>query len=109
MDKKLLVFIIGGIIGAIWGSCTHARPPHHYVPTPKHHHYHSHSNGVVLGAIGIVTGLAVLSALSKPRQKETIVLREVPKNTVVFWCESQRGFYPEVRACPEGWRPLEVK
>lgn len=24
----------------------------------------------------------------------------------VYWCEAEKGFYPQVRACPTGWTPV---
>ncbi len=24
----------------------------------------------------------------------------------LYWCESEQGFYPQVRACPTGWTPI---
>lgn len=110
MDARLFVFILGGLLGGMWGGCTHARPPHmHHMPPPAHYHYNNHSGDIVLGTIGVITGLAVLNAMTNQHQRETIVLREVPKyNQIVYWCESSRGFYPDVRACPEGWRKVRV-
>lgn len=109
MSKKLLVFIIGGILGAIWGTYSHAHPPRHFAPPSHYHQHYSHSGDAILGAIGILGGLVVLNAITQPRQTETIIVREAPKNRIVYWCESQRGFYPDIRSCPEGWRTLEIK
>lgn len=25
---------------------------------------------------------------------------------MVYWCEAEKGFYPQVRACPTGWTPV---
>ena len=24
----------------------------------------------------------------------------------IYWCEAEKGFYPQVRACPTGWTPV---
>lgn len=108
MDMRLFCFILGGLLGA-WGGCSHAKPPHPMPPPHHYSHHHNHSGDIVLGTVGIITGLAVLNAMHNQRQRETIVLREVPRyNQIVYWCESERGFYPDVRACPEGWRKVQV-
>ena len=26
----------------------------------------------------------------------------------LYWCEAEKGFYPQVRACPTGWTPVSA-
>jgi len=61
-----------------------------------------------------------LSELSRPR---TVIVQQpapvyVPQPATVYqsyqgnvaryvyWCEAEQGYYPQVRACPTGWKQM---
>ena len=33
----------------------------------------------------------------------------VYENVREFGCEAEKGYYPDVRACPTGWTPIPAK
>ncbi len=96
---------------------------HRGQPAPRrddHHHSHHHRTrnaiaaGVTAGAI--LFGLAELSRSSQQssgsgyyQQQDPATLYQAQGAQVsryVYWCEEPRGYYPDVRACPTGWRQV---
>lgn len=97
-------------------------------PRVEHRHYHSHTTyhrsyrsshhtgDVILGTLAAgaaIYGIASLidsanhrsSVVQQPMATTTITTTTTTTQTV-FWCEAEKGFYPQVRACPTGWTPI---
>lgn len=123
-DKDLKVWnakpLVAGAIAIYMLLCcvtyVLASPHHPHHPFPMHtmyrphmHHvsHHHHSDAVLFGILGATAATIIFADnVARQNQQKTIVLREVPKNRVFYWCESEREFFPTVRSCPEGWRKV---
>lgn len=101
--------------GPGWGP----RPPMHRPlppPPPMHpriHHSGWHSGWYwgPLAAGATLWGLGELidsqrSRNDTPTQVVVPVQPQVQQPTTVYWCESEKGFFPQVRSCPTGWTTL---
>jgi len=89
-------------------------PHHHHHPVPMHHpgpHHHHHRGSdwvapLIAGALLVGT-----LAVAHETQKATAIAQaqtatpSKPSNTL-FWCEGEKGYYPQVRACPTGWKAI---
>ena len=103
-----------------------AQPQQHKGPPAPHrddHHRSSHSTrnavaaGVAAGAI--LFGLVELSRSSQQSSGSTYYQQQAPATLYqsqgsqivryVYWCEEPQGYYPDVRACPTGWRQVPAK
>jgi hypothetical protein len=90
--------------------------PHYGAP----HHHHHHHGGWVWGPLAAGAVIYGLSELSRPR---TVIVQQpapvyVPQPATVYqsyqgnvaryvyWCEAEQGYYPQVRACPTGWKQM---
>lgn len=98
------------------------RPPVHHAPPPKpayhhaprhHHNYVYHdvagalvAGAVILGAANLIGNAVTSTTRSLPPASYTPNTTPVTPQTMRFWCESEKGFYPDVRACPLGWTPI---
>lgn len=110
--KPLVAFAIGAYMLTCCASYVLAAPPHrppmHRPPAPHVSHHH-HSDAVLWGILGGASAIILADSIARQNQPKTIILCEEPKNRVFYWCESERGFFPEVRSCPEGWRKMRVE
>ena len=105
-------------------SSGHRAPQHRSAPPPRrddHHHHSRHSTrnavaaGVAAGAI--LFGLAELARSSNSSsnytyQQDPATLYQSQGSQVVryvYWCDEPRGYYPEVRSCPTGWRQVPAQ
>lgn len=102
-----------------WGPRPPMYRPMHRPPPPPHHRYHRVSHwdsdwfwGPLAAGVTL-WGLNELVDSHRARQVEPaqsqVVIPAAPQTqqpATVYWCESEKGFYPQVRACPEGWVAL---
>jgi hypothetical protein len=103
---------------------SHRAPQHRSAPPPRrddHHHHSRHSTrnavaaGVAAGAI--LFGLAELARSSNSSsnytyQQDPATLYQSQGSQVVryvYWCDEPRGYYPDVRSCPTGWRQVPAQ
>lgn len=109
-----------------------ARPPgpppgapgwHRPAPPPRYHHRH-HYGWLWAPAIAGVTIWGLSSLHNEPyepyatyvpyryRTSPSYVAPNYGENIsesapkTLYWCEAEKGFYPQVRACPTGWTPV---
>ena len=47
---------------------------------------------------------AALSAAQSAAIAQAAANRAQPK--IVYWCEGEQGYYPQVRSCPTGWKAM---
>lgn len=96
-----------------WGP----RPPmHRPAPPPpmrpRIHHSGWHSGWYwgPLAAGATLWGLSELIDSQRtaqvPSQVVVPVQPQVQQPTTVYWCEAEKGFFPQIRACPTGWTAL---
>ena len=88
--------------------------PHHPGPRgPVHHHHHS-SEWVAPLVFGAIVAGATVSAINSSNQASSYTTQQAAasnssttiRNNTLFWCEAEKGYYPDVRACPTGWTPV---
>lgn len=86
-----------------------------YRPAPRHHRYYYHSSDwvgpVLFGALLAGTTVAAINASNRYDYdyRTTTQTTETSRPGTRFWCEAEKGYYPDVRACPTGWTPIPVK
>ena len=105
------------------GQPQRPQPQHHKgQPAPRrddHHHSHHRTRNAVAAGVdagAILFGLAELSRSSQQssgsgyyQQQDPATLYQAQGaqvNRYVYWCDEPRGYYPDVRACPIGWRQV---
>ncbi|MBQ9241028.1 MAG: hypothetical protein IJ164_06805 [Duodenibacillus sp.] len=89
---------------------------HHGGPHPVHHGgpRHHHHGGWIWGPLAAGAVIYGLAELSRP---QTVIVQQPAPATLyqsyqgnviryVYWCEAEQGYYPQVRACPTGWRQM---
>ncbi len=124
------------VSSAAYAGPHHRGGSHYSHHNYSHHHHRHHDNGAwfwgPLAAGAIIYGL---TELNRPRrvvvqqpapvvvqpapvvvQQPTQVIVQQPAtlyqsyqgNVVryVYWCEGEQGYYPQVRACPTGWKQM---
>ncbi len=86
---------------------------HHHYPYPRYYvGFDSDWYWGPLAAGATLWGISELSRrrdVSRSEVSAAIPQQESPKPTqpaTVYWCESEQGFYPQVRSCPIGWTAL---
>lgn len=92
----------------------HPAPVHHHAP---HHGYRYHND--VAGALfagALILGTAALVGNAINNNQVTSTTNSAAENTANittentrFWCESEQGYYPDVRACPSGWKTVPIQ
>ena len=86
-----------------------------YRPAPRHHRYYYHSSDwvgpVLFGALLAGTTVAAINASNRYDYdyRTTTQTTETSRPGTRFWCEAEKGYYPDVRACPTGWTPIPAK
>lgn len=86
-----------------------------YRPAPRHHRYYHHSSDwvgpLLFGAILAGTTVAAVNAANRTDYNcfTTTRTTETIRPGTTFWCEAEKGYYPDVRACPTGWTPISAK
>jgi hypothetical protein len=85
--------------------------PAHHQSAPRYHHHDS--DWVAPLMFGAIVAGVTASAINSSRQATdySAAQQTAPYNQSVttnrtntlFWCESEKAFYPDVRACPTGW------
>lgn len=100
------------------GPAAHAPAPMHYAPPHQPHRGpgpHYHSGSVILGTLAtgaLIYGIASAinnSTTSVPNTATTTTLGNTASSGAtryVYWCESEQGYYPNVKACPTGWKQM---
>ena len=97
------------------GAMPHHRAPlhrsWHHAPAPRHHHDSDWVAPLLFGAIVAgVTASAINASnhASSYTTGQTTASNTSPtiRNNTLFWCEAEKGYYPDVRACPTGWTPV---
>lgn len=94
----------------------HAPPPRpHYRPHHRNHRgWHSGWFWGPLAAGVTLYGVSELLDHSTQRDayqnslaaQQAALAAQQPTTNTVYWCEAEKGFYPQVRACPTGWTAL---
>lgn len=93
----------------------HAAPARHYARPAYRHRYYVHhdvvgalaAGALMLGAVGLINHATQASTVTQPSTTYVYPSSPAPVNQATrFWCESEKGFYPDVRACPTGWTPI---
>lgn len=89
----------------------HRSGPAHHQPAPRYHHHDS--DWVAPLMFGALVAGVTASAINSSRQATdySAAQQSAPCNPTVtttrtntlFWCEAEKGYYPDVRACPTGW------
>lgn len=129
LTKKVLCALSCAMLGLTMGmSASYAAPPparhaapHHGVPAPHHpaprgpvHYYHHDSDWVAPLVFGAIVAGATVSAINSSNQASSYAAQQAAasnssttiRSNTLFWCEAEKGYYPEVRACPTGWTPV---
>lgn len=101
-----------------------AHPPGWHRPPPAKFHHRHHYGWLWVPAIAGVTIWGLSSIHSAPRIPYDAYVpyryRVAPSSVAptngsdnvsdtektLYWCEAEKGFYPQVRACPTGWTPV---
>lgn len=90
-------------------------PHDFYRPAPRHHRYVYHDSDwvgpLLFGAIIAGTTVAAVNAADRAdyAHNTTVQAQETIRPGTLFWCEAEKGYYPDVRACPTGWTPVPGK
>lgn len=97
------------------------RPPmvHHASPHYRPHHWHHRGwhSGWYWGPLAAGITLYSVSELldysaRRDAYRDYLAAQQAALSaqqsaaTTVYWCEAEKGFYPQVRACPTGWTAL---
>ena len=91
----------------------HPQRFHH--PAPPHHRHIYHDSDwagpLLFGALLAGTAVAAGSAANNADYggRTTTQTTETIRPSTRFWCEAEKGYYPDVRACPTGWTPVPAK
>lgn len=94
------------------GPSMHQPASRHCAPPSPHGHPHGHhysydwAGAILTGAaiLGVASLISQANAKPAPAATTTNVATSAPvANKVVYWCEAERGFYPQIKACPTGW------
>lgn len=104
------------------GQPQRPQPQHHKSqPAPRrddHHHSHHRTRNAVAAGVAagaILFGLAELSRSSQQSSSSTYYQQDpatlyqsqgAQVVRYVYWCDEPQGYYPDVRACPTGWRQV---
>ena len=80
------------------------RPVWHRPPPPRHHSWHSRDWAWVWGPLA--TGALVYGAAAALRDDPPVTTTTTTTTNTVFWCEAEQGWWPQVRACPTGWKAM---
>lgn len=100
-------------------------PAFHRPPPPPRHHYSWHTRDWAWVWGPLAAGALVYGATSALRDDPPVNTYVVPQTTpsypgsssttttttttttgAVFWCEAEQGWWPQVRACPTGWKAM---
>lgn len=92
----------------------HRAAPHHPAPRGPVHHYHHSSDWVAPMIFGAIVAGATVSAINSSNQASSYSTQQAAasnssttiRSNTLFWCEAEKGYYPDVRACPTGWTPV---
>lgn len=99
-----------------------ARPPmHRPAPPPparhhhRPHHHHGWNSAWVWGPLAAGTAIWGISELVNQQNQVTALqaqanalaaAQQAKQASTIYWCEAEKGYYPQVRACPSGWTAL---
>ena len=101
------------------------RPVWHRPPPPRPHSWRSRDRAWVWGPLA--AGALVYGAAAALRDEPPVTTYVIPQTqpypgnsststttttttttttNTVFWCEAEQGWWPQVRACPTGWKAM---
>ncbi len=90
-------------------------PPRHFAHHPGPRFHHGSDWFVPLAFTSFAAGLtaAALTAQSSDNIHSTPAVTTPSSSDTHsnsrFWCEAEKGYYPDVRACPTGWTAVPAK